>query len=124
MLAIVGSEGQPSPPVFVAGGERLNAVAFQALLRRHGLPWLKRASTDGHYIFYQDGGPCHAALTTRHFLEARMSIYWPPDFWPLSLPYLHPLEYSIQGVLESQAQGSYMPNLAALQNSIRWRWAH
>ena len=30
MLAIVGSEGQPFPPVFVAAGEHLKAVAFQA----------------------------------------------------------------------------------------------
>jgi len=95
MLCIVGSEVQPSPPIFVASGEGLIAVAFQALLRRPDLPLVKRDSPDGHCVFYQDWGPCHAALTTRHFLEARMSIYWPPDFWPLSLPYLHPLEYSI-----------------------------
>ena len=95
MLAIVGSDGQGCPPVFVAAGERLNAIAFQALLRRHGLPWPKRASTDGHYVFYQDRGPCHAALTTRHFLEARMAIYWPSDLLPPLSPYLNPLEYSI-----------------------------
>ena len=45
MMCIVGSEGQPSPPFFVAAGECLNAVAFQALLRGAaflglwGLPW-------------------------------------------------------------------------------------
>ena len=83
MLAIVGSEGQPSPPVFVSAGE---------------LPRLKRASPDGHYIFYQDGGPCHAALTNRQFLVASMAVYWPPEPWPPPLPYLHPLEYSMLSV--------------------------
>ena len=99
MLATVGSDGQPSPPVFVAAGERLNAVAFQALLRRYGLPWLKGASPDGHYVFYQDGGACHAALTTRQFLVASMADYWPPAILPPPSPYLHLLEYIITSVL-------------------------
>ena len=51
MQCIVGSDGQPCPSVFVAAGKSLNAVAFQAFLRRHGLPRLKRTSPDGHYIF-------------------------------------------------------------------------
>ena len=92
MLCIVGSEAQPSPPIFVAMGEGLIAMAFQALLRWPGLPLVKRDSPDGHYVFYQDWGPCHAARTTRHFLEARMAVYWPPHLWPPSSPYLHRLE--------------------------------
>ena len=70
MLAIVGSEGQPSPPFFVAPGERLTAVVFQALLRRPGPPWVKRASPDDQNNFYQDGGLCHVALNTRQLLVA------------------------------------------------------
>ena len=123
MLGIVGSDGQPSPLVFVASGGRLNPVAFQALLRWHGLPRLKMASPDGHYVFYQDGGPCHAAPTTRYFLEASMAVYWPPDLSPPSSPHLLLLEYRIWGILESQAQGSSMPKLAALKNYIRRQWA-
>ena len=95
MLGIVGSDGQPCPLVFAATGKCLNAFAFQALLRWHGLPRLKRASPDGHYIFYQDGGPCHAALTNRQFLVASMAFYWPPELWPPPSPYLHWLEYII-----------------------------
>jgi len=90
-------KGSPSPPVFVAAGKRLIAVALQALLRQYGLPRLKRASPDGQYVLYQDKGPCHAALTNRHFLVASMAVYWLPELWPP--PYLHPLEYSIRSVL-------------------------
>ena len=99
MLAIVGSEGQPSPPFFVAVGKRLTAVVFQALLRRPGPPWVKRASPDGHNDFYQDGGPCHATLNTRQLLVASRAVYWPLALWPPPSPYLHPLEKSICSVL-------------------------
>ena len=98
MLAIVSSEGQPSPPVFVAACESLNAVAFQALLRWPGLPWVKRASPDGHNDIYQDGGPCHAALNTRQLPVASLAVYWPPELWPPPSPYLHQLEYGICSV--------------------------
>ena len=86
-----------SGAVFVAVGERPNDVAFQALLRRPGLPWVKRASPEGHNDFYQHGGPCHAALNTRQLLVVSMDVYWPSELWPP--PYLHLLEYSICSVL-------------------------
>ena len=98
MLAIVGSEGLPSPPFFVAAGERLAAVVFQAILRRPGPPWVKKASPDGQNDFYQDGGPCHVALNTRQLLVASRAVYWPPALWPPLLPYLHLLEYSMLSV--------------------------
>jgi len=98
MMCIVASEGQPSPPIFVAAGERLIAVVFQALLRWPGPPWVKRASPDGHNDFYQDGGPCHGALNNRQLLVASMAVYWPPALWPPPSPYLHPLEYIISSV--------------------------
>ena len=56
------------------------------------------ASPGGHYVIYQDGGACYAALTTRQILVASMADYWPPALWPPPSPYLHPLEYIISSV--------------------------
>lgn len=123
MLGVVGSDGQKCPAVFVAAGERLDAAAYQDLLRRHVVPWLKRAYPDGNYVFQQDGAPCHTANSTQQFLEENMANYWPPTLWPPYSPDLNPMDYSVWSVLETKACSSTQPDVAALKASIRRQWA-
>ena len=123
MLGVLGSDGQKCPAIFVAAGERLDAAAYQDLLRRHVVPWLQRAYPDGNYVFQQDGAPCHTANSTKQFLEENMENYWPPSFWPPYSPDLNPMDYSVWSVLETKACCTTKPNVEALKASIRRQWA-
>jgi hypothetical protein len=123
VLGVVASDGRKCPPIFVAAGERINAVVYQDLLQRHVVPWLKRVYPDGNYVFQQDSALAHAAKTTQEFLRENMASHWPPELWPPFSPDLNPLDYSIWSVLEIKVQATPHQNLAALQAAIRKEWA-
>jgi DDE superfamily endonuclease/Transposase len=122
VLGVMASDGQKCPPVFVAAGERINAVIYQDLLRQHVVPWLKTTYPEGNYVFQQDSAPAHAARSTQEFLRENMASHWSPELWPPFSPDLNPLDFSIWGVLEARVQATAHANLASLRASIAREW--
>ncbi len=58
VLGLVASDGKKCPIMFLLDGEKVTADSYQALLRRHDIPWLSATYPEGNYVFKQDGAHC------------------------------------------------------------------
>ena len=122
VLGVVASDGQKCPPIFVGENEKINAEAYQGLLRAHVLPWLADTYPSGNYCWTQDGAPAHTARTTQRLLGEEMSEFWGSEFWPPSAPELNPLDYSIWSYLQEKACNKTHSSVTALKRSILAAW--
>jgi hypothetical protein len=48
VLSIIASDGKKCPIIFVPDGEKVTADSYQALLRRHVIPWLSATYPEGN----------------------------------------------------------------------------
>jgi hypothetical protein len=120
VLGIVASDGKKCPIIFVPDGEKVTADSYQALLRRHVIPWLSATYPEGNYVFQQDGSPAHTANSTQQFIESNMAANWSKTVWPPYSPNLNPLDYGIWGVMQIKVNATSHENKSALARTI-WR---
>jgi hypothetical protein len=59
VLGVVASNGKKCLIIFVPDGKKVTANSYQALLRRHIIPWLSATDPEGNYVFQQDGACAH-----------------------------------------------------------------
>jgi hypothetical protein len=100
----------------------VNADVYQALLRKHVVPWIKRTYPDGNYVFQQDSALAHTARTTQEFLRETMAEFWTPVDWPPYSPDLNLLDFSVWSVLQEKVQATPHTSFAALRRSITRQW--
>lgn len=68
----------------------VNAVKYRNILEEHLLPSITQLqSTEGDYVFQQDGASCHTAKSTKTWLSTENI---PLIEWPSSSPDLSPIE--------------------------------
>lgn len=72
---------------FLEPKENMNAVRYQAVLKKHVVPLLGKKKM---YRFQQDGASCHTAGTTKSMLK-RCQVTFENE-WPPRSPYLNPVE--------------------------------
>ena len=122
MQGASGSDVQHCPLTPFPAGERLNAAAYWAALSQHAVPWSlgrllgpsRRRTRPPAGRGDPLNGPLHITLPAgkcgrQRFGHHRLGHRFDRHFFG--------------SVLESKAQGSSMPNLAALESSIRRLWA-
>jgi hypothetical protein len=122
VLGVVASDSKNCPIIFVLDGEKVTANSYQALLRRHMMPWPCATYPQGNYVFQQDGAPAHTANLTQRFLEKNIVAQWSKEFWPLYLPELNPCDYDIWGVLPTKVNATAQENTNTLRHTIRREW--
>jgi hypothetical protein len=122
VLGIVASDGKKCPIIFVPNGEKVTADSYQALLRRHVIPWLSATYPEGNYVFQQDGAPAHTANSTQLFIESNMAANWSKTVWPPYSPDLNLLDYGIWGVMQAKVNATSHENKSALARTIRREW--
>ncbi len=76
VLGVVASDGKKCPIILIPDGEKVTADSYQALLRRHVVPWLSAKFPERNYVFQQDGTPAHTANSTQTFLMKNMAAHW------------------------------------------------
>jgi transposase-like protein len=122
VLGVIASDGKKCPIIFVLDSEKVTADSYQALLRRHVMPWLSAKFPEGNYVFQQDGAPAHTANSTQTFLAKNMAAHWWKEVWPPYSPDLNPLDYGIWGVLQTKVNATAHENTDSLRRTIRREW--
>ena len=76
------------------------------MLRDTVLPQLQRQHDNDDFLFQQDGTPPHYAVTTRKFLDERLSNRWigrrGPVEWPPRSPDFNPMDFFFWGVVKDK----------------------
>jgi hypothetical protein len=122
VLGVEASDGKKCLIIFIPDGEKVTANSYQALLRRHVMPWLSATYPEGNYVFQQDGAPAHTANSTQTFLAKNMAAHWSNVVWPPYSPELNQLDYGIWGVLQTKVNATAHENMDALRRTIRREW--
>lgn len=122
MLGVVASNGEKMPPVWFKTGYRLNAADYRDILATKVLPWVRKITKKGDYVFQQDGAPAHTAKVVQEWLRSNMS-FWPKDMWPPQSPDLNPLDYSVWAHVEGKACKVRHSSVEELKTSVNRAWA-
>ncbi len=121
-FGVVASNGLVAPPIFVEPGLKINAPAYQDLLRRELLPWVEANFAPGTFIYQQDSAPAHAAASTQDFFRELGWRFWSKDQWPAHSPDLAPMDYGIWDAIERKACAEEAPSLAVLRERVAQAW--
>ena len=54
MLGIVAVNGEKCPPIYIKKKLKINTEVYVSLLKKHVVPWLKKTSQNGNYVFQKD----------------------------------------------------------------------
>ena len=100
---------------FLAKGERMNAIRYQAVLEQHLLPFINIRGTD---TFMQDGATCHTARTLMRWLQEQgiPTLKWPPNS-----PDLNPIE-NLWDIIKRRVALAKCTTIEGLKNEIRRVW--
>jgi len=93
------------------------------LLGQKLLPDMCQLSQDEYFVFQQDGAPAHRARDIITFLERQTPNFIPPTLWPLNLPDLNPVDYSIWSVLQEKVYRSKITDVDELKTRLIDEWA-
>ncbi len=104
ILGVVARGGNKCPIIFVLDSEKVTADSYQALLRRHVIPWLSAMYPEGY------GAPAHTANSTQKFIESNMVVHWSKMVWPPYSLDLNLLDYGIWGVLQAKLNATSHKN--------------
>lgn len=97
----------------------VNAVKYQHILQEQLLPSIPRLqSSEGSYIFQQDGASCHTARSTMGWLSAEGI---PLMEWPSSSPDLSPIE-TVWHKMKQKLRQEPARTLQDLKNKITNIW--
>lgn len=114
-LQVWGCFTQYGHRVLVRIDERLNAAAYQDILREHLLP-LELA--ENGMVFQQDNATCHSAATTARFLEENDVEVMP---WPAQSPDLAPIE-NLWGYLQHRLDQREIHSMNELWLAAQEEW--
>ncbi len=118
----ISSDGRVAPPIFVEPGLKINAPAYQDLIRRELLPWVEVNFAPGTFIYQQDSAPAHAAASTQDFFRELGWRFWTKDQWPAHSPDLAPLDYGIWDLMERKSCAEPAPSLDVLRERVAQAW--
>jgi len=76
------------------------------------------------YIFQQDSASAHQAEVYHEFLERETPQFISPLLWPLNLPDLNPVDYSVWSILQEKVYKSCITDLNNLKHRITTEWAN
>ena len=114
-LQVWGAFTQYGFRVLVRIDGRLNAAAYQDILREHLLPL---ELTENGMVFQQDNAACHtAATTTRFFAEHNIEVI--P--WPAQSPDLAPIE-NLWGYLQQRLDAREIHSMNELWEAAQEEW--
>ncbi len=121
-FGVVASNGLVAPPIFVEPGLKINAPAYQEIIRRELVPWVEAKFAPGTFIYQQDSAPAHAAASTQDFFRELGWRFWTKDQWPAHSPDLAPMDYAIWEPIERKACAEPAPSLAVLRERVAQVW--
>ncbi len=121
-FGVISSDGRVAPPIFVEPGLKINAPAYQDLIRRELLPWVEANFAPGTFIYQQDSAPAHAAASTQDFFRELGWRFWTKDQWPAHSPDLAPLDYGIWDLMERKSCAEPAPSLDVLRERVAQAW--
>ena len=123
-FGVVASDGRVAPPIFVEPGLKIDALAYQEILRRDLKPWVDANFAPGTFIFQQDGATAHTAASTQAMIEQELGWrFWRKDQWPPSSPDLNPLDYGVWDSVAQIACAKAAPNIDTLRERVAQAWA-
>ena len=94
---------------------RLNAAAYQRILREHLLPL---ELTENGMLFQQDNATCHTAASTTRFFEENNIEVMP---WPAQSPDLAPIE-NLWGYLQRRLDQREIHSMNELWEAAQEEW--
>ncbi len=122
-LGVVASDGRVAPPIFVEPGMKIDATAYQTILRQELKPWVNANFLPGTFIFQQDGATAHTAASTQTMIKEELGWrYWSKEMWPPSSPDLNPLDYGVWSNVARIACESPAPNIDTLRQHVAQAW--
>ncbi len=122
-FGVVASDGRVAPPMFVEPGMKIDAPAYQELLRKELKPWVDANFAPGTFLFQQDGAPAHTAASTQTMIKEELGWrFWTKEQWPPSSPDLNPLDYGVWNGVAQIACASPVDNIASLRQRVAQAW--
>lgn len=118
-----------SPLIFVPEGVKVDAAAYQEMLRTKVLPWASK-NLGQDWTFQQDGAGGHRAYDTQDWIKQNfpdfisVDPHWknPIGDWPPNSPDLTVMDYFIWPYLESKACSKPHNSIAELKASLVKEW--
>ncbi len=121
-FGVIASNGLVAPPIFIKPGLKVDAVAYQEILRQELKPWVDAHFAPGTFVYQHDGAPAHTAASTQTFLEELGWRFWRKTEWPPSSPDLAPLDYGIWNNVERKACAEAAPSIPVLREQVAQAW--
>ena len=121
-FGVIASDGKIAPPIFVEPGLKINAPAYQDIIRRELKPWVDANYAPGTFVYQQDGAPAHTAASTQAFFDELGWDFWRKEEWPAHSPDLAPLDYAIWEPMRRKACAEEAPSLEVLRQRVSEAW--
>ena len=103
---------------FIEPGVKINDDYYRnTVLRQMLLPDIRYISGDT-FVLQQDCAPAHRARATVKFLTRETPKFIPPELWPPNSPDLHPVDYSVCGILQERLYRTRVADLDELQTEL------
>ncbi len=104
VLAVVGSDRQKCPLVFLESGERLTAATYCGYLERVVFPWARQTYGE-RWWWQQDDASCHTDKVMQEVLARETPGFFDKHLWLPHSPDLSLLDYAIFERLKGALSG-------------------
>ncbi len=122
-FGVVASGGRVAPPIFVEPGMKIDATAYQTILRRDLKPWVDANFAPESFIFQQNSAMAHTAASTQTMIKEELGWrYWSKEMWPPLSPDLNPLDYGVWSNVARMACETPAPNINTLRQRVAQAW--
>lgn len=109
---------------FIEPAVKINGDYYRnTVLRQMLLPDIRYISGDT-FVLQQDSAPAHRARATVEFLTRETPEFIPPELWPPNSPDLHPVDYSVWGILQERVYRTRVADLDELKRRLQTEWAN
>lgn len=100
---------------------KLNAAAYQSVLKRGLLPSARRLFGNSPWCFQQDGARPHAARSTQQWLQANVPTFIPATDWPANSPDANSVE-NVWAIMDDRVAARKPRTVDQLWAAVQREW--
>ena len=92
------------------------------MLREQLVPWINATFKESGITLQQDRATSHTANLVQEWCNKNMASFLTMELWPPFSPDLHPRDFAVWRILDSNSRSSYHPSVMSLIAKLRHCW--